>query len=510
MLSVRDLKYALRTLLKKPTFSLITIFVLALGIGANSAIFSVVNAVLLRPLPFDNPDRLVQIWHVPPAKSFPGMKKFSLSPANFNDWKHRSTSFEAMAAYHGGMFTLTGTGEPQRVPGPEVGPEFFSVLKAKPMMGRTFTEEDGKTESQKVAIVSEGFWRTNLGANPNVLGQTLRLNEEQHTIIGVMPKSFAYPMSTTAPQVWTCLQWDAKESAVRGNHNYAAFGRLKPGVSVEQAQSELSTIASGLEKEYPADDAGWGALIVPLRDELVGDVRPALFVLLGAVAFVLLIACANVANLVLAMTLARRKELAIRTALGAKRAQLIMQVLTETVFLAIAGGALGLIFAKFGIHLIVNFLSDELPRVGEIGLDSSVLLFTFAVSLLTGLLAGIVPAWRFAKADVNEALKQGLGRGGADSGGKGTRTALVVAEVALSLMLLVGAGLLIRTFYHLQSIDPGFDSHNVLTTFVGLPKAKYEKKDQQRAFHQQALDRLRSLPGVESGGGLASQPHPGG
>jgi putative ABC transport system permease protein len=508
--SFQELKYALRTLLKRPTFSLITIFVLALGIGANTAIFSVVNAVLLRPLPFDQPDRLVQIWHVPPAKSFPGMKKFAVSPANFLDWKRQDSSIEAMAAYHGGVFTLTGSGEPQRVPGPEVGPEFFQVLKAKPLMGRTFTDDDGKSEAQHVVVISEGFWRTNLGGNPNVLGQTLRLNEQQYTIIGVMPNSFGYPMYTPAPQVWACLQWDAKERAVRGNHNYVAFGRLKPGVSLQQAQSELSTIASRLEKEYPADDAGWGALIVPLRDELVGDVRPALLILLGAVAFVLLIACANVANLVLAMTLARRKELAIRTALGAKRSQLIGQVLTETVFLAIAGGALGLIFAKGGVHLIVNFLSDEMPRVGDMGLDGPVLVFTLGVSLLTGLLAGIVPAWRYAKADVNEALKQGLGRGGADCGGKGTRTVLVIAEVALSLMLLVGAGLLIRTFYHLQSIDPGFDSHNVLTSSVRLPKTKYEKKDQQRAFHQQALDRSRVLPGAESVATIDSLPLQGG
>jgi predicted permease len=508
--SFQELKYALRTLLKRPTFSLITILVLALGIGANTAIFSVVNAVLLRPLPFDEPDRLVQIWHVPPAKSFPAMRKFAVSPANFLDWRQQSSGFEAMAPYHGNMFTLTGTGEPQRVAGPEVGPEFFSVLKAKPLIGRTFTDDDGKSEAQHVVVISEGFWRANLGGNLNVIGQSLRLNEQQYTIVGVMPKSFGYPMSTTAPQVWACLQWDAKERAVRGNHNYVAFGRLKPGVSLRQAQSELSTIASRLEKEYPADDAGWGALIVPLRDELVGDVRPALLILLGAVAFVLLIACANVANLVLAMTLSRRKELAIRTALGAKRSQLIGQVLTETIFLAIAGGALGLIFAKGGIHLIVNFLSDELPRVGEIGLDGPVLAFTLGVSVFTGLLAGMVPAWRYAKGDVNEALKQGLGRGGADSGGKGTRTVLVVAEVALSLMLLVGAGLLIRTFNHLQSVDPGFDSHNVLTTYVQLPKAKYEKRNQQVTFHQQGLDRMRALPGVESAATIDSLPLQGG
>ena len=231
--SFQELKYALRTLVKRPTFSLITIFVLALGIGANSAIFSVVNAVLLRPLPFDNPDRLVQIWHVPPAKSFPGIKKFSLSPANFLDWKQRNSSFESMAVYRRGMFTMTGTGEPQRVPGSPVGAQFFSILRAKPLMGRTFTDDDGKSESQKTVVISEGFWRTNLGANQNVLGQTLRLNEEQYTIIGVMPKSFSYPMSSPAPQVWECIQWDAKESVIRGNHNYAALGRLKPGISVE-------------------------------------------------------------------------------------------------------------------------------------------------------------------------------------------------------------------------------------------------------------------------------------
>lgn len=509
--SLQELKYALRALRKRPGFSLIVILVLALGIGANTAIFSVVNAVLLRPLPFDQPDRLVQLWHTPPQKSFPGMKKFSVSPANFLDWKHQSTSFEAAAVYGGGLFTLTGSGEPQRLYGPRVGPEFFSVLHAKPLMGRSFTEDDGKPESQKTVVISEAFWRANLGSKPNVLGQTIRLNDEPYTIIGVMPNSFSFPVSSAVPpQAWVCLQWSAKEQAVRGNHNYMAFGRLKPGVSIEQAQSELSTISARLEQEYPADDAGWGALIVPLRDQLVGDVRPALLILLGAVAFVLLIACANVANLVLATTLGRRKELAIRTALGAKRSQLIGQVLTETVFLAVAGGALGLVFANFGIHLIENFLANDLPRVGGIGLDLPVLLFTFGVSLLTGLLAGIVPASRYAKADVNEALKQGVDRGSSDSGGKTTRTVLVTAEVALSLMLLVGAGLLIRTFYHLQKLDPGFDSKNVLTTFIALPKAKYEKPELQRAFYQQALDKIRALPGVESAATIDSLPLQGG
>lgn len=507
--SLQQLKYAVRTLLKRPAFSLITIVVLALGIGANTAIFSVVNAILLRPLPFDQPDRLVQIWHVPPAKSFPGMKKFAVSPANFLDWHQRSSSFEAAAAYHGGLFTLTGTGDPQRINGEEVGSQFFSVLRAKPMMGRTFTDDDGNEGQARTVVISESFWRTQFGANPGIIGGTVRFNDQPYTIIGVMPKSFRYPMDGAAPQVWSCLQWTAKERAVRGNHNYVAMGRLKSGVTIEQAQAELSTIAAGLEKEYPADNAGWGALLVPLRDELVGDVRPALLVLLGAVAFVLLIACANVANLVLATTLARRKELAIRTALGARRSQLIGQILSETILLAIAGGALGLIFAHFGVQLIVNFLVDQIPSV-NIGIDASVLLFTFAVSLCTGLFAGIVPAWRFAKGDVNEALKQGFGRTDSDSGGKRTRSVLVVAEVALSLMLLVGAGLLIRTFYHLQTIDPGFDSRNVLTTLIPLPKTKYVNSDQRRAFFSQAMEKVRTLPGVESAAWIDSLPLQGG
>ncbi|HET9695324.1 MAG TPA: ABC transporter permease [Terriglobales bacterium] len=508
--SSQEVKFALRTMRKRPAFSIITVLVLALGIGANTAIFSVVNSVLLQPLPFPEPNRLVQLWHTPPEKSFPGLKKFSLSPANYLDWKAQNTTFESMAIYGQGVATLTGSGEPQSVPGTRVSPEFFSTLGVKPMMGRTFTTEDGSENAGKTVVISEDFWRTNFGGNSNILGQTIRLNDEPHTVIGIMKGTFSFPAWNPAPKMWTCMQWDPKERAVRGNHNYMAFGRLKPGVSVQQAQSELSTIAARLAKEYPADDTGWGAMVLPLREELVGDVRPALLVLLGAVGFVLLIACANVANLVLAATLARGKELAIRTALGASRSDLIRGVLIETVILALAGGAVGLLFAHFGVQVILNFLSNDLPRMGEIGLDSTVLVFTFAVSLLTGLLSGLVPALKFAKADINEALKQGVGRGSTETGGRRTRTTLVIAEVALSLMLLVGAGLMIRTFYHLQKTESGVDPHNVLTTYLPLPKAKYDKGAPARNFYSQVLTKVRALPGVESAAVVDSLPLQGG
>jgi predicted permease len=424
------------------------------------------------------------------------MTKFSISPANFLDWQAQNDSLE-IAMYGGGAYTLTGTGNPQPVVGSRVTPEFFSVLREKPIAGRVFNPQDGATESSPTVVVSESFWKSSLGANPNIVGQTLRLSGQPYTVVGVMASNFVFPPQTPAPQVWTCIQWTAKERAVRGNHNYLAIGRLKPGKSIEQANSQLAAISKRLEQQYPEDDAGWGASVVPLREELVGDVRPALLILLGAVGFVLLIACANVANLVLATTLSRRKELAIRTALGATQWNLIRQILTETVLLAMAGGLIGLFFAHFGVQLIVNFLSEQLPRVREIRLDGEVLVFTLGVSVVTGLLAGLLPAWRFAKADINEALKQGLGRTDSDSSGSRTRNVLVVSEVALSLILLVGAGLMIRTLYHLQRMDAGFDPHNVLTVDAPIPKSKYPDIDKQRAFYDQVLSRVRVLPGVE-------------
>lgn len=505
----QELRFAFRALRKRGAFSLVTVAVLALGIGANTAIFSVVDAVLLRPLPFDNPDRIMQLWHVPPAKSFPGRSTFAVSPANFLDWQARNNVFESMAMFHPGDFTITTDGKSQHLNGWQVTPDFFSVLHAKPLVGRLFSSEDEKSGEQKMVVISEQLWRSNFGASPNVVGQAIRFSNESFTIVGVLPSKQTFPLYTPLPQVWSYLHWDNKERAVRGNHNYLAIGRLKPGVTVQQADSELANISRQLEKEFPADDAGWGSKIVPLHDELVGDVRPTLLILLGAVGFVLLIACANVANLVLATTLARRKELAIRTALGAGRADLIRQVLLETIVLAVVGGALGLVVSHFGVRVITNFLADQLPAA-KIGLNAAVLLFTLIISILTGVLSGLIPAWRFARAeDVNEDLKQGLGRSGSD-GSRRTRNILVVAEVALSLMLLVGAGLTIRTLYYLQKAETGVDPQNVITMSVSLPKAKYAAKSQQLNFYQELLQKVSTIPGVQSVALIDSLPLQGG
>jgi len=510
MLRLTEFKHALRSLYKRRAFSGIIILVLALGIGANTAIFSVIDAVLLKSLPFDESERLVYLWHVPPTKAFPGFTKFAISPANFLDWKAENHVLETMAAFHGRQFSISGSGEPQSIPGEDVGPEFFSVLRVRPLRGRLFNNDDGEGKSGKVAIISETFWKQSLNSDPNVIGQVLRMNDEPVSVVGVIPQSTVYPPDVPTPQVWTCLQWDAKERVVRGNHNYLGIGRLRPGVSIEQANAELATISQRLQQVYPADDAGWGAKVVPMRDELVGDVRPALLVLLGAVIFVLLIACANVMNLVLATTLARRKELAIRTALGASRADLIRQVLIETVILSLAGGVFGIVLAKFGITLIINVLSDELPRIHQIGINGAVLLFTLAISVATGVIAGLYPAWQFAKADINDALKQGLGKTDADSGGMQTRNILVVAEIAMSLMLLVGAGLMVRTFYHLQHTEIGVDPHNVLTMTVPLTRARYPETSQQAGAMKQVVEKLRVLPGVEFASMADSLPLQGG
>jgi len=506
---LRDLRHGFRLLMNSPAFTAAAVIVLALGIGANTAIFSVVSAVLLRPLPFEDPSRLVQIWHTPPQKSFPGVKEFAVSSANYLDWKAQNHAFEQMSIYNSGSPNLTGTGEPESLRGRHVEPTYFSVLRVRPMLGRTFSEEENGAGHDNVVVLSYDFWKTRFAANPAIVGQQVTLDGLAHTIVGVMPPKFGYP---NPPQVWLPMSWTDKDRAVRGEHHYGVIARLKPGVDLKQAQAEMDTISNRLAQQYPADDAGWGAIVVPMREELVGEVRPALLILLGAVAFVLLIACANVANLVLAKTLSRRKEIAIRTALGASRGRLLAQILSETVLLAVFGGALGLVVAHFGVGLIVKFLASKLPRAADINLDATVLAFTFLISIVTGLLAGLLPAIRLTGShfELNDALKQGLGRGGADSGGRRTRNVLVVSEVALSLVLLIGAGLLIRSLWRLRNVNPGFDAHNVLTLDTAVPSKKFTEPAQQIAFFQQILERVRSLPGVESAAATDSIPLTGG
>jgi predicted permease len=508
-----DLRYGWRTLRKSPGFSAVAVLVLALGIGANTAIFSLVNAVLLRPLPFDQPDRLVALYHVPPQTSFPGIPIFSVSPANFLDWRAQAHSFEGMSAYGFGRYTLTGTGRPEalRVCASTYG--LFSILHAQPLLGRVFVEGEDQPGRDRVVVLSYDLWRTRFAANPNIIGSSIQLNGGAFTIVGVMRPGFSFPIASDtayAPQMWKPQNWTPQELTVRDDHNYGVIARLKPGVTLDQARAEMSTISDRLAQQYPKDNKGWGATAIPLRDDLVGDVRPALLILLGAVAFVLLIACANVANLVLAKTLSRRKEVAIRAALGASRRRLLQQVLSETVLLALAGGAFGLIFAHYGTAFIVKFVGERLPRSSGIGLGGWVLAFTLGISLITGLAAGLLPALRLTREDVSESLKQGAGRTASDSGGNRTRSVLVVAEVALSLMLLIGAGLLIRSLWMLRAVNPGFDPGNVITMFLSVPVNKFAGPEQQVGFYDRVLQRVRNLPGVQSASVIDALPLTGG
>lgn len=504
---IQDLKYGLRVLRKSPGFSIVAVLVLALGIGANTAIFSVVNAVLLRPLPFKDPATLVDVWHVPPPKQFPGMTRFSVSPANYLDWLHENHSFQNMTIYGGASMNLTGGGKPEFVAAATVSADFFSVLGVKPILGRTFLPGEDQVGHNRETVLTHALWQNRFGGDRGIVGRQITLNGEAYTVVGVMGPDFLYP--EWEEKLWVPLAWTPKQAAVRDNHNFLVIARLRQNVDIKTAQAEMTAVSNRLAQQYPEDDKDWGALVVPMREDIVGDVRPALLVLLGAVAFVLLIACANVANLILARALARKKEVAIRTALGASRARLMQQLLFETILLALCGGLAGLLVAKFGIELIVKFLAEQLPRSAGIGLDAQVLGFTLLISVLTGIAAGLMPAWRLSKADINETLKQGMGRAG-DSGGNRTRAALVVCEVALSLMLLAGAGLMIRSLWNLRNTNPGFDPHYALTASLPIPRNKYATPAQEISFWNQLLERVRALPGVESAGAIDDLPFNGG
>jgi putative ABC transport system permease protein len=506
-ITVQNMKFAIRLLRKNPGFTCVAVVIMALGIGANTAIFSVVHAVLLEPLPFRDADRLVQIWHVPPQASFPGMTWFSVSAANFLDWQKQNDVFEQMALYGGAGYDITGAGKPESIHAATVSSDFFSVLGVQPLHGRVFLPEEDRPGSNHEVILSYKLWQARYASDPNVLGKSINLDGDPYPIVGVMGPKMVKP---DFAQLWTPLGLTGKEAAVRGEHHFLSIARLKPGVTLQQAQAEMNTISQRLEKAYPEDDKGWGAMVHSMREETVGSVRSALLMMLGAVAFVLLIACANVANLILARTFARRKEIAIRSAMGASRARVIQQLLSESVILSLCGGALGLLAAHFGIELLLNFFADKLPRMGEIGLNGPVLAFTFALSIATGILSGLLPAWGMTKGDVNNALKQGLGRTDADGGSSNTRSALVVIEVALSVVLLIGAGLMLRSLWKLQTIDPGFDQRNVLTLAVMVPKHQFTEPTQESQFFDQVLQRVRALPGVESVGGVDALPLAGG
>ncbi len=508
---IKDLRHGFRALRRSPGFAASAIIVLALGIGANTAIFSIVNAVLLQPLPFDEPARLVKVEHVPPARSFPGITRFSVSPANYLDWRDRNHVFESMAVYSGRLRTLTGGDRPEVVPVTFAEADLFAVLRMQPVAGRVFTAAENQPGHDDVAVLSQSFAQTHFGSVVDALGRTLTVDGRSYTVIGVLPAKYQMKSWTpVANQMVVPLAWTEKDRAIRNNHNYSVVARLKPGVEITQAQAEMNTISSALERQYPEDDLGWGAALTPLHDKIVGDVRPALLALLGAVAFVLLIACANVANLVLARTTGRRKEMAIRGALGASRVRVWQQLLSETCLLSLAGGVLGLVLARFAMDVLIATLARELPLAGEIEMNGPVLGFTLLVSILTGMLAGLAPSWRLTKTDLNESLKQGLGRSDSDSGGAGTRSALVVAEVALSLVLLIGAGLMVRSLWALSKVDSGMNPHNVLTLRVSVSANSYPRAPQRNEFFNEIFQRVGALPGVDSAGSIDVLPMSGG
>ena len=501
----RDVRFGVRALVHCPVFSVVTVLSLALGIGANTAIFSVVNGLLLRPLPYPDPEQIVHVWHTPPKQSFPGLDKFSVSPANYVDWKAQSTAFEQMAVYTDWGFSLSTSNDPLSLIGAVVSSDFFSVLRTNAMQGRTFTPDEEQPGRDQVVVIGHGLWQRAFGGNSNIIGQTLTINSRSFTVVGIMPAGFEFPREA---ELWVPLAWNDNDRQTRSIHDYLVIARLKQNVSLEQAQAEMSTISSRLEQQYPEENSGWGAVVIPLRDDLVGDIRTALFVLFCAVGFVLLIACANVANLMLARGANRQKEIAVRIALGAGRARLIRQLLTESILLAVTGGLLGLLLAVWGSKMLVQL--GSLPNTGDIGIDAWALGFTLLVSFAAGIIIGIVPALQFTRTNLSDSLKQGSGRTGGSPIKQHTRKALVVSEVALSLVLLIGAGLMIRSFWKLQNVDPGFDTSNALTMSVVLNWIRYPEPHQRLAFVERAIEQIRAVPGVVSVGTTTKIPLAGG
>jgi putative ABC transport system permease protein len=503
----QDIRYGVRMLLKSPSFSIVATIALALGIGANTAIFSVVNAVLLRPLPFTKSDDLMMVWE---TDSVRGQQRGTASYPNFHDWREQNQVFERMAAYYSSDFIMTGRGEATRLQGAVASADLFPLLGMSPMLGRVFRpEEDKLSDSGRVVLLSQQMFQQRFNSDPSTVGQSITLDGKSYTIVGVMPQQFQFPIQNETVELWTTVAGDAEgEDPVtgeRGAHFLKVIARLKPGVSLEQAQADMKTIAARLEQQYPDKNLHRSSNVEPALESLISDIRPALLILLGAVGCVLLIACANVANLLLARAMSRHKEMAIRSALGASRLRVVRQLLTESIILSLAGGALGLVLAVWWSDLLVALAKENIPRALQVGLDLRVLGFTLLVSVLTGLIFGLVPAFQSSKTELTETLKEG-GRSSSEGARRNRiRGVLIVAELAIAVVLLVGAGLLIQSLWRLQNVSPGFNPEKVLTFSVAVPEVKYPSAKQVQ-FYSDLTSRLQTLPGVQSASAIMPLP----
>jgi putative ABC transport system permease protein len=506
----RDLRYAVRTLRRAPAYTIAVVGVLALGIGSDTAVFSLVRGVLLNPIPLPDGAALVRVLHTPPPASFPGIKVFAVSPANYLDWKAQNRVFEETAVYQTFRRTLTGGDQAESVPVAAVEPSLFTVVRMRPAIGRPFDPSEAVPGHDQVALVSMGFWQQHFGDTP-LSGQTVTLDNRRYAVIGVMPARFTWPAwAMTSASIWVPLAWDATERAVRDNHNYQVIARLRAGMTIADAHAEMDDISKRLARDYPKEDTGWGAMVLGLRDLVVGDVRQPLLILLGAVAFVLLIAVANAANLMLGRALGRQRELAIRFAIGGSQRRVIEQLLIEAFVVAVATAAIGWALAKGALAVFGTSLADQLPRAAEVAMDWRMFAFALAVSVATGVLAAIGPAVAASRAGLQATLRRGMGQGVLSGTGQVSRRLLVAAEVALSLVLLVGAGLMIRSTAALARVDPGFDPGHLVTVTVGLPRAKYTSPAQASQFFDRTLEGIRALPGVTSAAFVDAVPLTGG
>lgn len=510
---LQDVRYGLRMVRHNLGLTVLAALTLGIGIGATTTIFSIVNALLIKPLLYKDSDRLVMLWATQPELKLT-IDKLPISGGDFTDWRNHTQSFESIAGIDSTSYNLTGMGDPERLDASRVTDNFFQMMGVSPLLGRAFIPGDGRVGGEPLVILSHSLWQNRFGANPNLIGQTLQLNNRTFTVVGVMPPNFQFPSASDLPsyfefppraQIWTLLVMNEQRSVNRRNRDLAVIAKLKPGVNLPQAQNEMNAVSVGLEQQYP-EDKGWGVRIIPLHQQVVGNIKQILLILIGAVGFVLLIACVNVANLLLARAVTRHKEISVRMALGASRGRVVRQLLLESLMLALIGSVIGIILAYVFLPLLLTLSPTSVVRAEAIGIDLQVLGFTFLIMLVTSIIFGTAPALQSTKVSLNEMLKED-GRG--STGGlhrTRIRSLLVVAEVALAVVLLIGAGLLIRSFTRLLDVPTGFSAQNVMTGEIILPSSIYPEKQQQLAFFQQVLERLGGIQGIERAGIVSHLP----